>query len=82
MANFFTKFIDAIKSMVTGNKPEKKPEKIKSHKRADVGREREGVNEHKIPEKIRRKEFDHWDRFEDFFEDVESLGETEYDETI
>lgn len=35
-----------------------------------------------VPEAVRRREYDNWDNFENDFEDVESLGETEYDETI
>lgn len=86
---FFGKLFGALKRMVTTGKPE--PEKLTPKPKptttttatetpAGGGRSRREILEAEIPRAVRNREFDLWDDFEEYF-DVESLGESEYDET-
>lgn len=86
---FFSKLFGAIKRMVTTGKPEPTPEPKPKPKPtatptatpAGGGRSRREIVEAEIPRAVRNREFDLWDDFEEYF-DVETLGESEYDETV
>ena len=82
--SFFGKLFRAIGQMVTGKStPEPTPTPTPTATpAAPVGsRSRRERVEVEIPREVRNREFNHWHNFEDYFDDVETLGETEYDET-
>jgi len=84
MANIFSKIFKAVINMVRRDKPEQKGTRATPTPTGGPSpRPSRGEDvEIEIPRAVRNREFDRWDRFEEEFDDVETLGESEYNETI
>lgn len=82
MANIFSKILKAVINMVRRDKPEQKRTRATPTPTGGPSPRPSRREDVEIPRAVRNREFDRWDRFEEEFDDVETLGESEYDETI